>query len=114
MASDFLENDLVDISYLSDILRRESISTNATGPGILFFHSLVPAKETRLSVTTLDHRIVWNSYKIRIVVMASFHPDDASLIFRLLHTLYSDKLDIDTLRMLKTRDEIIDFFKDYR
>ena len=113
MASDFLENDLVDISYLSDILRRESISTNATGPGILFFHSLVPAKETRLSVTTLDHRIVWNSYKIRIVVMASFHPDDASLIFRLLHTLYSDKLDIDTLRMLKTRDEIIDFFKDY-
>ena len=113
MAEDFLQNGLTDMSYLSDILRWESIATNATGPGILFLHSLVPAKETRLSVTTLDHRILWNSYKIRIIIMGAFHPDDASLVFRLLHIFYNDKLDLDTLRMLKTKEEIIDFFRAY-
>lgn len=113
MAEDFLQNGLTDMSYLSDILRWESIATNATGPGILFLHSLVPAKETRLSITTLDHRIIWNSYKIRIIIMGAFHPDDAALVFRLLHIFYNDKLDLDTLRMLKTKEEIIDFFKVY-
>ena len=113
MAEDFLQNNLTDTSYLSDILRWESIATNATGPGILFLHSLIPAKETRLSITTLDHRIMWNSYKIRIIIMGAFRPDDATLVFRLLHIFYNDKLDIDTLRMLKTKKEIIDFFKAY-
>lgn len=113
MATDFIKNDFVDISYLSDVLRRESISTNATGPGILFLHSFVPAKETRLSITTLDHRIMWDSYKIRVVIMAAFRPDDMVLIFRLLHIFYHDNLDLGTLSMLKTKTEILDFFKDY-
>lgn len=55
---------------------------------------------------------MWNSYKIRIIIMGAFRPDDATLVFRLLHIFYNDKLDIDTLRMLKTK-EIIDFFKAY-
>ena len=113
MAADFLQTGLVDIPYLSDILRRESISSNATGPGILFLHSLVPAKKTKLSVTTLEHRIVWNNYKIRIIIMAAFHPDDTTLVFRLLHILYNNQLDLETLRMLKTKNEILEFFKDY-
>lgn len=112
MATDFIANDLVDVSYLSDLLRRESISTNATGPGILFLHSFVPAKETRLSITTLNHRIMWDSYKIRVVIMATFHPDDMALIFRLLHIFYNDKLDLSTLSMLKTKDELLEFFKE--
>ena len=56
---------------------------------------------------------MWNSYKIRIIIMGAFRPDDATLVFRLLHIFYNDKLDIDTLRMLKTKKKIIDFFKAY-
>lgn len=110
MASDFIQNHLVTPQYLSDILRRESIATCAIGPGILFLHSLVPSKETKLSVVTLDHRIVWNSHKVRIIVMAAFHPNDATSLFRLLHTFYDDSLNIEELQMLKTKKEILDFF----
>lgn len=110
MASDFIQNHLVTSQYLSDILRRESIATCAIGPGILFLHSLVPSKETKLSVVTLDHRIVWNSHKVRIIIMAAFHPDDATSLFRLLHTFYDDSLNIEKLQMLKTKKEILDFF----
>lgn len=112
MASDFIKNQLVEPQYLSDILRRESISTRAIEPGVLFLHSLVPAVETKLSVTTLDHRIIWNSHKIRIIIMAAFHPDDTSLLFRLLHTFYNDTIDMEVLQMLKTKTEIIDFFSE--
>lgn len=110
MASDFIQNHLVAPKYLSDILRRESISTCATGPGILFLHSLTPSKETKLSVVTLDHRIIWNCHKIRIIVMAAFHPDDVTFLFRLLHTFYDASINIEELQMLKTKKEIIDFF----
>lgn len=110
MASDFIQNRLVTSQYLSDILRRESIATCAIGPGILFLHSLVPSKETKLSVVTLDHRIVWNSHKVRIIIMAAFRPDDATSLFRLLHTFYDDSLNIEELQMLKTKKEILDFF----
>lgn len=110
MASDFIQNRLVTSQYLSDILRRESIATCAIGPGILFLHSLVPSKETKLSVVTLDHRIVWNSHKVRIIIMAAFRPDDATSLFRLLHTFYDDSLNIEEIQMLKTKKEILDFF----
>lgn len=110
MASDFIQNRLVTSQYLSDILRRESIATCAIGPGILFLHSLVPSKETKLSVVTLNHRIVWNSHKVRIIIMAAFRPDDATSLFRLLHTFYDDSLNIEELQMLKTKKEILDFF----
>lgn len=110
MASDFIQNHLVDKQYLSDILRRESVSTYAIGSGILFLHSLIPAKETRLSITTLEHRVIWNSHKIRIIIMAAFHPNEASLIFRLLRTFYDNSIDMETLQMLKTKSEIMDFF----
>lgn len=112
MATDFIKNHLAGSRYLADILRRESISTHAIGPGILFLHSLIPSSETKLSVTTLDHRIIWNSHKIRIIIMAAFHPDDTSLLFRLLHTFYNDNINIEVLQMLKTKSEIIDFFSE--
>lgn len=110
MASDFIQNHLVTPQYLSDILSRESIATCAISPGILFLHSLVPSEETKLSIMTLDHRIIWNSHKIRIIIMAAFHPDDASSLFWLLHTFYDASVNIEELQMLKTKKEIIDFF----
>lgn len=111
MANDFIRDGLVTTDYLTDVLRRDSISTCAVSPGLLFLPSLVPSAETKLSVMTLEHRINWNSYKIRIIIMAAFHPDDAPLLFRLLHTFYNDSLDTDVLKTRKTKSEILDFFK---
>ena len=110
MASDFIKNQIVHEQFLADILRRESVSTCAIDHGLLFLHSLLPAKETKLSVTTLDHKIIWNSHKIRIIIMAAFHPDDIPLVFRLLHIFYNNSIDLEKLQLLKTKTEVLDFF----
>ncbi len=110
MASDFVSDGIVPAEYVTDLLRRESISTFVISPGIVFMHSLAPSSETRLSVTTFDHRVIWNSRKIRIVVLAALRPEDAAMLFLLSHTFCNESLDIETLKMLKTKDEIISFF----
>lgn len=110
MAADFVDSGIVPAEYVTDLLRRESISTFVISPGIVFMHSLVPASETRLSVTTFDHRAIWNSRKIRIVILAAFRPEDAAMLFLLSHAFCSESLDLETLKMLKTKEEIISFF----
>lgn len=112
MAEDFLANQIVPAEYVTDLLRRESITTFAIRPGITFMYSLVPATETRFSVTTFDHRVIWNSHKIRIVVLGTFRPEDTALVFLLKRAFYDESIDIDTLKMLKTKEEIISFFSD--
>ena len=72
--------------------------------------SLVPAAETRLSVMTLKHRMVWNSHKIRIILMASFRQEDAPLLLGLLHLFYDTHYDADALMKLKTRKDVLDYY----
>lgn len=110
MVQDFIKDKIVTDDYLEDILRRESISTFAFHPGILFLHSLKPATKTQLSVVTLDHRIVRNSHKIRVIVMASFRPEDAPYLLHLVHIFNDSSLNIESIKSLKTKKSIIDFF----
>lgn len=110
MAADFVSEGIVPAEYITGLLRRESISTFVITPGIVFMHSLVPAARTQLSITTFDHRVIWNSRKIRIVVLATFRPEEAALLLLLNHAFCNEALDIDTLKMLKTKKEIIRFF----
>ncbi len=110
LASDFINDHLTDAVFTQDILRREATSSFAFCPGILFLHSLVPAAETRLSVMTLKHRMVWNSHKIRIILMASFRQEDAPLLLGLLHLFYDTHYDADALMKLKTRKDVLDYY----
>ncbi len=92
----------------SDIMRREEITSFVTGPGIVFLHSLLPSDVTRLSIATMDHRVMWNGHKIRTIVMGVFRSVDIPLLFQLKHLFHVR--DIDGLSSLKTREEIMDFF----
>ncbi len=111
LCGDFLKEGIVGQEYVSDLLRRESVSTFAVRPGLVFMHSLVPAKETRLSVMTFDHRIIWNTHKIRTVIAGAFRPQDAPLLIRLKHIFYDASLDIESFKMLREKKEIIAFFE---
>ena len=53
---------------------------------------LLYTSKTCLSIATLDHRIKWNSYKIRTVIMAAIRPEDITIVFRLINELYYDCL----------------------
>ena len=110
LTADFLNEGIIPPEYVQDLLRRESISTFAIRPGLLFMHSLVPASQTRLAIMTFDHRIIWNSHKIRTIILGAFRPQDATLLFCLTHIFNDASLDIDTLKMLKEKEQIIRFF----
>lgn len=111
LASDFTANGLADESFTADILRRESICSFAFCPGILFLHSLIPAQKTQLSVAVMNHRIIWNRHKFRLIIMAAFSPEDAPVLFPLLQTFYTDKYDADAIRLLKTKEDVLAYYE---
>lgn len=110
LAADFIQNGYVSADYLTSILRRESIMTFAFQPSIVLVYSVTPSSRTCLSIATLEHRIKWNTYKIRTVIMAAIKPKDATLIFRLINELYDPSLNPEEARFLKTREELVTYF----
>ncbi len=111
MAQDFIQNGLTNEHYLESILRRESISSFASHPGLLFLHSSVPSVRTQLSITTFQHHLNWKTHKIWIVVMAAFCPKDAALLFRLIYACHMDHYPVNLIKKLKTREDILEFFR---
>lgn len=112
LASDFIHEGVATEQHLLLILKRESISSYVTRPGLVFLHTLLPAKETRLSFMTLDHRIIWNGQKIRTIVMAMFNEKDRNLLFLLKYIFNGMNYDMESLKMKKSKKEVTDFFLD--
>ena len=110
LSEDFIRDGLVSPKFLEDILRRESTYTYGLQPGALFLYSLEPAKKTQLSVATLKHRILWNSNKIRVIIMACFDASSQSLLLKLLQEIYVEHDDIDYFRKVHSRSELLSFF----
>lgn len=110
MAGDFAAGGLIKKAFEEDILERGKSAPFANRPAVVFLHSFVPAEKTGLSVTVFEHRPVWNSYKIRVVIMAAFRKEDASLIFLLNNIFLNGSLDLEKLSRLRDKKEITDFF----
>ena len=110
LADEFIEHDIVSEAYLEDVLRRESLLSFAFQHNVLFLYSLVPAKKTQLSVSTFSHRIVWNTQKIRLIVMASFTETDLTLLFRFLFLFRNDPEHPEDFKNLKTKQAVMDYF----
>lgn len=105
----FIDSGITDESYQTDILQREERSSFSTFPGIVFLYSLIPAERSQISIVTLDHRITWNSHKIRIVVAAALTEDDMPAILRLTNFLYEDAYSEEAVKNLKTKSEILEY-----
>ena len=112
MSDDFIRDGLVSSRYAEDLLRRESTYTYGFQPGALFLYSLEPAKETRLSVATLKHRIFWNSSKIRVIIMACFAPSNQPLLLKLLQEIYIDHENLEYFRKEHSKAELLEFFSE--
>lgn len=110
MSEDFIRDGLVSPRFLEDLLRRESTFTYGFQPGALFLYSLEPAKKTQLSVATLKHRILWNSSKIRVIIMACFDASEQPLLLKLLQEIYVDHDNIDYFRKVHSKTELLHFF----
>lgn len=111
LSRDFVEQGYVSPDYTAEILRRESILSFAFQPSIVLLYSLSPSTKTCLSVATLEHRMKWNSYKIRTVIMAALRPEDTTLIFRLIQDLYYGPFHLEDTRFFKKKEEFLEFFQ---
>lgn len=112
LAGDFINNGYVPEEYVEDVIRRETVSTNAMVHGLVFLHSLIPSEKTVLSIAILKHPIVWKTRKIHIVVMGAFRPEHARFVFYLLHLFYPDHHN-SQIRQIKTRQALTDHLSLY-
>lgn len=110
LAQDFINNHLVSPQFLESLLRREATYTYGFQPGALVLYSLVPSKETKLSIATFKHRILWGNNKIRVIVMAAFAPGEESLLLKLLQEIYVDHNNMEYFRKEHSKTELLDFF----
>ncbi len=113
VTEEFVEKEICNEDFQEDILSREKNTTYAIFPGVVLLYSLIPARKTQFSITTMDHRITWNSHKIRIVVTAAFSKKDMPLVMRLTNLLYEDAYDLDSFKMLKTKPELQEYISNY-
>lgn len=107
----FIDSGVADETYQEDILRREKLSTYAVVPGIVLIYSLVPTSRSQLSITTLEHRITWNSHKVRIVVTAALTEEDMPVLLQLTNFLYEDAYNYEVIKNLKTKREILAYLR---
>ena len=107
----FIDTGVADQAYQDDILRHEERSTYAVFPGIVLVYSLVPTGRSQLSITTLEHRLTWNSHKVRIVVTAALTEEDMPALLQLTNFLYEDAYDYDVIKNLKTKEEILAYVR---
>ncbi|MBP3900856.1 MAG: hypothetical protein J6D53_05250, partial [Blautia sp.] len=92
------------------ILNHESLATFATHPVYIIVHTEVPAKETHIRVTTLDHRIVVGGHKIRMVILLCLKDTERGLLFKFYNELYGGDFDPNECRFMKTKEEFLEFF----
>jgi lichenan operon transcriptional antiterminator len=109
LSSDFIKHGYVSLDFMQNVLKREEIMSFVFQPSIVLIYSLSPSTRTCLSIATLEHRIKWNSHKIRTIIMAAIRPEDATLIFYLINELYHNNYNLNDTNYLKTREEIMDF-----
>ena len=109
LAADFDDQGMSG-NILEDVTDREEITSFVSGRSVAFVHTLLPVKNTKLSIMTLDHRIMWNNQKIRIVILGAFAPEEYTELFRLKHLFYDP--DRESMRMLKTKEEVYSFFRE--
>ena len=108
LADDLADGILPADRLLADLREREAVTSFVTGPGVAFLHSLIPAERTKLSAMTLDHRITWNNFKIRLIILGVFRQEELPLLFQLKHLFHH--LDRDAMRFLKAKEDICSFF----
>lgn len=111
MVSKNIQEGLIDQSFLEDILQREQIISFATRPVYSIVYSSIPAKQTKIEVVTLKHRVKINDKKIRMIIFLYTAKEDQSLKFLFLRDFFENHFDANESRFLKTKDEFMNYFQ---
>lgn len=115
LSDQYVRDGIVSPSFTEDILRRESISSFAFCSGLLLVYSHMEAVETTGSVLILKHRMNWNGYRIRAVMIASFTAADLPFLFQLKTRICSYNQNTEKISSLKSKEAFTELFlSDFR
>lgn len=103
----------LDVSFLASIMQRESILTFAHHPHVSFVYQIGDYEKTSACAMTLDHRIQYHDNKIRIIVLVAIAKNDSNFIFKMLNELFNSDFNLNDLKFLKTKKEILNALKTY-
>lgn len=107
LGSEFISRGIAGTEYLSALLQRESLCSNAYSSGLLFQSAMTPAKKTQLSFTVLPQRLNWKNHKIRVIVTAAFTAADRMLIFKLKHFFHRLNRQYDIANTVQSTDDLL-------
>lgn len=107
LGSEFTDKGIAGTEYLSALLQRESLCSNAYCSGLLLQSAMMPAKKTQLSFTVLPHRLNWKNHKIRVIVTAAFSPADRMLLFKLKHFFHRLNRQYDIANTVHSKEDLL-------
>ena len=107
LGSEFVSEGIAGTEYLSALLQRESLCSNAYCSGLLFQFSTISARKTQLSFAVLPRRMNWKNHKIRVIVTAAFTSSDKMLAFKLKHFFHVLNKQYDIANTVHNRDELL-------
>lgn len=109
----FIDKGFANEQFLEGIFRQERLISFVTHPTFIIVHAHQGSLKTHVEVATLNHRLRINGQKIRMIIMVSMVRADRGLIFKFFNELYNGSFDPEDMRFLKTKVEVMNFFKKY-
>ncbi len=107
LGGEFVDKGAAGKDYLSALLQRESLCSNAYCSGLLLQSAMVPAKRTQLSFTILPRRMNWKNHKIRVIVTAAFAAPDKMLSIKLKYFFHMLNKQYDIANTVHNKEELL-------
>ncbi len=107
LGNEFIDKGIAGTEFLSAILQRESLCSNAYCSGLLFQFAMIPAKKTQLSFAILPRRMNWKNHKIRVIVTAALSSTDRMLLFKLKHFFHRLNRQYDIANTVHSKDDLL-------
>lgn len=104
------EKNIMEQKQIADLLRKEKEYPPVVTSGIHFIHSVIPCKETRLSITTFSTSVNVHGFHVHTAVIGAFEAQDLSLVIPLNYTFYQNSENRKNAAFHFSREEFIDFF----
>ncbi len=112
LGSEFIDKGIAGTEYLSAILQRESLCSNAYYSGLLFQFAMISTNKTQLSFAILPRRMNWKNHKIRVIVTAAVSSADRMLLFKLKHFFHRLNRHYDIANTVHSKDDLLHLLTD--
>ena len=104
------QKEILDQKHIEDLMRKEREYPPVVTSGIYFIHSILPCRETKLSIASFSSAVNVHGFHVHTVIVGAFEAQDLSLVIPLNYTFYQNPESKKCAASPLTRAEFIDLF----